>query len=171
MLALLGVIGAAVEAFGGIDLRNSFSLVQSAGYVVGAVVFIRWLLPVYKYLDAVAPGVRRWDPSWALWGWFVPLLWWWRPKQVVNDVWRAGGGSVPAPVLTAWWVLFIAGGLLSTVTALVTDPESADRQCHVRDQQPDGPARGAAGDRRRDARDVSPGAPTAGTRASRVSGR
>ncbi len=42
-------------------------------------------------MDAVAPTERRYGHGWAIGGWFVPILNFWRPMQVVNDVWRAGG--------------------------------------------------------------------------------
>src|SRR3954451_5754378 len=59
-------------------------------YIVCIVVFLRWLHRAYKNLDAVAPTQRRYGTGWAIGGWFVPFLNLWRPKEIINDIWRSG---------------------------------------------------------------------------------
>ena len=84
---------------------------QTLGFIVGAVVFIRWLHRAYQNVDAVAPTERRYGHGWAIGGWFVPLLNFVRPMQVVNDVWRAGGWPRSAVIPGLWWAVFIASGI------------------------------------------------------------
>ena len=98
--------------------QGSMGLVQLALYIAGAVVFIRWLRAAYRNADVVAPGLRRYGHGWAIGGWFVPILAAWRPKQILNDVWRAGSASPsaderPPVLLLAWWLSWLAGTLLS----------------------------------------------------------
>lgn len=97
-------------------------LLQFVLVVAGAVVFIRWLHTAYENVDVVAPGVRRYGHEWAIWGWFVPVLNLGRPKQVVNDVWRAGGttaeDSEPGRLLLAWWAFWILWGWIDLVALL-----------------------------------------------------
>jgi hypothetical protein len=96
-----------------------------ASYLAGAIAFLRWLRPTYRYIDAVAPGARRFKPDWAILGWFVPVMWWWRPKQVINDVWRAGGHSTADPVLLVWWALWVASSFHALTANVATDDARA----------------------------------------------
>jgi hypothetical protein len=93
------------------DTRMSLAgLLQFAAYIAGAVVFIRWLHRAYLNVDSVAPQERRYGHGWAIGGWFVPILALWRPKQVINDVWRAGGSDGPGALLWFWWAVFLVSG-------------------------------------------------------------
>jgi hypothetical protein len=92
-------------------------LLQLALYIIAAIVFIRWLRAAYRNADVVAPGVRRYGHGWAIGAWFVPILNFWRPKQIVNDVWRAGAENPnddrPPILLLAWWLSWVASTFLS----------------------------------------------------------
>ena len=98
--------------------QGSMGILQLALYVAAAIVFIRWLRAAYRNTDVVAPGLRRYGHGWAIGAWFVPILNAWRPKQIVNDVWRAGSVNPsaeerPPVLLLAWWLSWIAANLLS----------------------------------------------------------
>ena len=56
-----------------------------------------WMFRAYNNVDAVAPGARRYDGGWAIGSWFVPILNLFRPKQIINDIWRAATGSPTRP--------------------------------------------------------------------------
>jgi hypothetical protein len=68
--------------------------------------------------------VRR-GPGWAFGAWFVPIVSWWWPKQMVDDVWRGSHPAVPAgtPIhlvpktglSAAWWVTWLLPGFLVNV--------------------------------------------------------
>jgi hypothetical protein len=87
---------------------GAIGIVQTLVYVACAIVFIRWLRAAYRDADVLAPGVRRYGHGWAIGAWFVPFLNLWRPKQIVNDVWKAGAmpgdGRRPPVLLLAWWL-------------------------------------------------------------------
>lgn len=108
------------------DLRQTvIGAGQTILYLATAVAFIVWLRRAYRNLVPLGAGDLRWAPGWAVGGWFVPVLNLWRPKQIVNDVWRASdpglapgstswhGRRVPAGP-TLWWILFLVGGAAST---------------------------------------------------------
>ena len=50
-------------------------------------------------------------------GWFVPVANLWVPYQVVSDIWQASTPRRPAPgrLIIAWWVLFVATGIIGQV--------------------------------------------------------
>ena len=74
--------------------------------MAGAVVFIRWIHAAYRNLEVVAPSEKRYSPGWAIGSWFVPIMNLFRPKQMINDVWRAGDAK-PGVLLLGWWLLWI----------------------------------------------------------------
>lgn len=104
------------------QLISIVALVALAG---AGFVFIRWLHTAYR--DLRRRGVRdlRFGPGWAIGGWFVPILGLWRPKEVVNDVWRGTDlrpqPGIPwhdrpvSPLLTWWWGLFLTNAFLGRV--------------------------------------------------------
>jgi Domain of unknown function (DUF4328) len=89
---------------------------QGLAFIAGAVVFIVWMHGAYKHLD---PAERRYGAGWAIGGWFVPILNLWRPKQIVNDIWRAGGRDAsdkePGWLLLSWWLIFLVANWAANV--------------------------------------------------------
>ena len=92
------------------------------------IVFIIWFHRCYRNLIALGAWDLRFGTGWAIGGWFVPVLSWWRPKQIANDIWRASdpGERIPVilspservpPVLTLWWVAWLASLWLGEVLA------------------------------------------------------
>jgi hypothetical protein len=96
------------------DRQALLGMVSFVVYIACIVTFIRWLSRAYRNLDAVARGIRRHGHGWAIGGWFVPILNLWRPKEIVNDVWRSGG-TEPPPLLGVWWGGFIVSNWLSNI--------------------------------------------------------
>ena len=86
-----------------------------------------WFSRAYKNLPALGASDLRYKTGWAIGGWFVPILWLWRPKQIANDIWRASDPESPLEqgeawrtklvptLLTAWWVAWIAAADLGNV--------------------------------------------------------
>jgi hypothetical protein len=109
------------EAVAADDRQRTIGLFQLAGFAAAAIVFIRWLHGAYQNVDAVDPKERRWGHGWAIGGWFVPILNLWRPKQIVNDVWRAGSQNEldgqPGALLGFWWGAVILAGLFDRAAA------------------------------------------------------
>jgi hypothetical protein len=91
-------------------------------FLVAGGLFITW---TYQVVSAVAdrrPQDIRHAKGWAIGGWFVPILNWFRPKQMVDDAWRGSRpnpGDVPtvAPIVHWWWGLFLATSLLGTIAS------------------------------------------------------
>ena len=80
------------------------TVVQTAVFFAAAFFFIRWLHHAYRNLRPLGAGNLRYASATAVWSWFVPILNLWRPKQVINDVWRASDPEAPADQSEgAWW--------------------------------------------------------------------
>jgi hypothetical protein len=113
------------DAASAVDLAY---IVQTLLLLVTAGFFIAWLHRVYKNVRGLGAGDLRHGTGWAIGGWFVPILWWWRPKEIVNDTWRASDPALgmyagrgewadaPVPaVITAWWASWLIWGLVNRI--------------------------------------------------------
>jgi Domain of unknown function (DUF4328) len=118
------------EVVAGDDRQATMVIFQVGAWIAGAIVFIRWLHGAYKNVDVVARPERRYGHGWAIGAWFVPILNLWRPKQIVNDVWRAGGtnaeDSEPGWLLLIWWTAFIVSGFAGRYADNIFEGEGLD---------------------------------------------
>ena len=83
-----------------------------------ATIYIVWMYRTLKNLEGM--GVNpEYSPKDAIIWWFVPLLWYWRPYQVMHEIWA---GSHPANyrprLLLVWWVSWVVGGTLSWLSLI-----------------------------------------------------
>lgn len=91
--------------------------------VVTGILFIAWHYQVLRRLERVLSHPLRHSPGWAISGWFVPLLNLVRPKQMVDDTWRATNQPDERPrrvplYFHVWWAAWV---LSEIVTAVVTN--------------------------------------------------
>jgi Domain of unknown function (DUF4328) len=114
--------------------------------LICAVTFVIWTRRAYRNLPAVG-AAQRFRPGWAVGGWVVPVLNLWRPKQVINDIWRAGDPDAPSMLTTAryehmpvprtitlWWALFLIGNFVGgRLWRMPTDTLAHDRAFTERD--------------------------------------
>jgi hypothetical protein len=99
------------------------AVVDGTVFIATGVFFLFWFHRVYRNLPALG-GDRRYGTGWAIGSWFVPFLNVWRPKQIVNDIWRESGphttdeygtkderNNVPNLFLL-WWLAWLLMGAL-----------------------------------------------------------
>jgi hypothetical protein len=100
-------------------LMDTASIVQLVTYVIGGVIFIVWFHRAYRNLAALGVEKPRRGLGWAIGGWFVPIANMFIPKQLANDVWRAGDPALRqgdpnwqarpvSPLLHWWWALWLS---------------------------------------------------------------
>jgi hypothetical protein len=142
--ALLNQRSVAAEMFDGFsleavrDLEDADDAVGATGgltVLVGIAVFVLvvvWLYRASKNLDALGRSGRSLGPGWAIGGWFVPVANVVLPAVVLHDAWRGSDPTVAAgdthwkqarssPLLFAWWLLLVAGWVLSAAGNAFTD--------------------------------------------------
>ncbi len=114
-------------------------LVELLLFVVAVVLFLRWLHRCYRNLVELDTENMRFTPGWAVGYWFIPILNLWRPKQILDDLWRGtdaradtGAGawrSLPSTGLVAtWWALDILAGVTSYAASRWPTSTFADLQ-------------------------------------------
>ena len=87
-----------------IDRLTLWSLTESVAYLVTGVLFIAWLYTVHSSARMDRSALQR-KSGWAIGGWFVPILNFWRPFQMVTDVRRGATGhnDVAVSRRQGWW--------------------------------------------------------------------
>lgn len=88
--------------------------------LITAALFITWHYRMLRQLERTLSEPLRHSAGWAIGGWFVPLLNLVRPKQMVNDTWRATTppGTPPRWVplsFQAWWALWVLSEVVTGV--------------------------------------------------------
>lgn len=91
--------------------------------------FIAWMYRAYGNLLRTSVAGLRFQPGWAVGAWFIPFFNWIRPKQMIDDVWRAGetGAQVRdaswrsrpvSPLLHWWWALWVGASVLGVIAVI-----------------------------------------------------
>jgi uncharacterized protein DUF4328 len=118
-------------------------------YLVAAGFFIAWAYRAYDNLRRTSVAELRYDANWAIAAWFIPIAWWIRPKQMLNDVWRAGEAGVEvrdsswhhrpvSPLLHWWWAAWVVAALVGIAAAVVgfdSDAMLSGRADYEREQE------------------------------------
>jgi serine/threonine protein kinase len=130
------------EGAGTGDLYLWVGAAQAGWFVVTAWLWLAWFRRAYLNLPALGARRLRFRPWWAVGAWLVPVFSLFRPKQVLNDVWRASdpeGFGEPqrgapmnrdlppdqadtwrrrpvAELLGWWWLAFLASVLVRSIT-------------------------------------------------------
>jgi Protein kinase domain/Domain of unknown function (DUF4328) len=102
--------------------------VQALWFLVSAALFLAWFRRAYANLPSLGARRLRYGRWWALGAWVLPVFSLFRPKQLLNDIWRASDPALPpdmgddwhrrpvAPLLGWWWTIFLASILVRSVT-------------------------------------------------------
>jgi serine/threonine-protein kinase len=110
------------------DLYLWIGAIQAAWFLVTAALWLAWFRRAYLNLPALGARRLRFRPWWAVGAWLVPVFSLFRPKQVLNDIWRASDpqlapdqaatwrGRPVAELLGWWWLAFVASVLVRSIT-------------------------------------------------------
>lgn len=111
------------------DIRQAIILLlYSASYIIAAVAFLRWIYLASKNLAPLGVSGQRFSPGWAVGWWFIPIMWLFRPYQVMAEIWR---GSYPetgpeawqdlpvSPLMGFWWAAWLVSNWIANVSILI----------------------------------------------------
>ena len=107
--------------------------VQLFVFLVVGLMFVVWFYRAYTNLPHLGVEGLRFSRVWALTSWVIPIVNLWRPKQLMNDIWRASDPDLPAygsppwrgqavpGIFLLWWCALVGGRLLGLgpLTALI----------------------------------------------------
>jgi hypothetical protein len=99
------------------DLREqAVGAVYLVIYIISGITFIQWFRRAYYNLMQ-RTNCNTTD-GWAAGGWFVPIMNWFKPYQMMNELWTKTGAllkknDVSTSILGIWWTLWIVTSIAS----------------------------------------------------------
>lgn len=116
------------EVAGNDDLVALARLVSGLLGVAVAAAFVWWFHAAYGNVRALRRP--RYERGWAIWGWIVPIMSFFRPKQILDDLWMAGDAKYDgrhnaggiSPLLHLWWLVWVLANVLAGAGFLLASP-------------------------------------------------
>lgn len=108
----------------------NLSFFMSIMTFVAFLVFIAWSYRAYKNVS-INSDYTAYNPSWAIWCYFVPILNFIRPQQVMNDIIKRNtklmqtidskhNYKFPLSIISFWWLLYIAYYISNQLSLSIT---------------------------------------------------
>jgi hypothetical protein len=130
-LSRRGLLGGAAASTAGDEAALRIVLAQLAVFALASLAWFAWLHAAYSNLRAMGTETTRYKPGMAVAYWFAPVVDIIAPHQIVKELWlRSATGNMVeklspsrAPwLVTAWWILVLAGGYLGAQQMQAADP-------------------------------------------------
>lgn len=132
---LLG--GGGEEASTGIGVMEIVQAVMGLPIMLTTAVFVlTWIHRANHNARQLGAADMRFTPAWAVGWYFVPIAWFWKPYQVMSEIWRASRNpsywrGQPVSVLLPWWwalwiVPFWGSDIVNWVAGRTLDEASAE---------------------------------------------
>ena len=104
-------------------LQGIIGLVQLGLYITSIVVFLNWFRRAYGNLHRAGITHIKHQETMAVWTWFIPIVWFYRPVQIMNEIWTRTQEKIrkfdPTYVIKSggliiglWWALFIISNFI-----------------------------------------------------------
>ncbi|MGW0807058.1 DUF4328 domain-containing protein [Nonomuraea sp. NPDC002799] len=92
-------------------------ILEALSYVLAAVAFLVWLFRVRSNAEILSPDGHRRSRPWVIFGWVVPIIAFWFPKQVVDDIWHASTrAAAPSKgLINGWWAAWLVHNIVTNV--------------------------------------------------------
>jgi hypothetical protein len=86
-------------------------LTYGLAYLAAGIVFLVWLWRARRNAENLRPDGHRLGRGWTIGGWFTPVVSFWFPFRIVEDIWHAShpdGVVAPSAPVRRWWFLWVA---------------------------------------------------------------
>ena len=108
--------------------------VYALSFIAAAIAFLLWIRRASENLAPLGADGQRFSPGWAVGAWFVPIIWLFRPYQVMAEIWRGsrpensdGWTDFPASrLLGFWWAGWLVSGWIFTIAVRALWPGDAE---------------------------------------------
>jgi hypothetical protein len=105
------------------SLQGIIGLVQFGLYIASVVVFLNWFRRAYGNLHRAGITDIKHKETMAVYTWFIPIVWFYRPVQIMNEIWTETQEKIkkfdPTYVMKSggiiiglWWTLFIISNFI-----------------------------------------------------------
>jgi hypothetical protein len=110
------------------NLDRDLGLLYLACVVATAVLIIVWTYQARKNAELICSAQHRRARGWAIGGWFCPVVSFWFPPMIVEDIYRASmpstrhdqvsfDGMPGVPLIRWWWSPFLLAGIITYLTS------------------------------------------------------
>ncbi|WP_062438606.1 DUF4328 domain-containing protein [Herbidospora daliensis] len=102
------------------SLYDFTGILQAGTLLLAGVCYWIWLFRVRANAEALAPYVKqRLGRPWLVFAWIVPIVSFWFPKQIVDDVWTASDpqNRKPGGLAMTWWITWVLAVFGSNLVA------------------------------------------------------
>lgn len=101
------------------------------------IISLMWLYRVHKNLTALGASELRFSPGWAIASWFIPIVNFYQPYQVVKEIWKASDPSVnpssnllwqkaPTSLILGWWWGFWLTSAIAGQASMFSNKKTSD---------------------------------------------
>lgn len=106
------------------DLRQGLiGIAQTGIYIASIVLFLNWFRRAYGNLHRLDISYLKHKESMAVWSWFFPIIFLFRPVQIMNEIWTETQSNIKkydslytlksgGLIIGLWWTLFIISNFI-----------------------------------------------------------
>ena len=118
--AQIGIYASESEANAS-DLRQGIiGIAQTGIYIASIVLFLNWFRRAYGNLHRFGINYLKHKESMAVWAWFIPIIFLFRPVQIMNEIWNETQEKIKkfdsiyngGLIIGLWWTLFIISNFI-----------------------------------------------------------
>ena len=117
-----------------VDIENAYAFSDVLDLIGLLVIAVTWLFWMRRLRHNVLALGRKpeYRPAWIFWGWLTPILNFFRPFQIIRDLWRKsdpepGSGTLDDPpwFYLWWWVSYVVTSrVASAILGSIQEPET-----------------------------------------------
>lgn len=104
-------------------LQGIIGIFQFGLYIASVVVFLNWFRRAYGNLHRIGVNSLKHQESMAIWTWFIPIIWFYRPVQIMKEIWEETQEKIKTfdqayviksggLLIALWWTLFIISNFI-----------------------------------------------------------
>lgn len=113
------------------DRVGTTAIIYLLALILSVITYLLWYSRAYRNTIAMGVTRPRYGTRWAVWYWFIPIVSLFRPKQVMNDIWRGSDPDLPNPIggvserpvnplIHWWWAFWILSLFIGNYATRVT---------------------------------------------------
>ena len=109
------------------DIATLFStllILVTIASIAAWFVVVKWMRERYDEREAIEPGRMRLSRSWITWSWLLPIVSFWYPKKMIDDLLATtprvtSEDTKSSPINTRlWWSTWITYTIMTNLTTL-----------------------------------------------------
>ncbi len=92
-------------------------------YIISIIVFLNWFRRAYGNLHRLGIEYVKHQESMAVWAWGIPIVWFYRPVQIMNEIWTETQDQIKKLdashiitngdlIIGVWWALFVISNFI-----------------------------------------------------------